>query len=544
LPVELDEIRQIEVIKGPQSALYGFNAAAGVINIITFNPLDTSIDAARVRGGTSGTREVSGIATVKPTGNSAVRVSAGGFDARDSGNNPDPVAAQEMRHVDPSRRSAHANAAVRLDDGRQLGLEASLVRGQERRLNFWYNPMPLRQEVAALKADYSGNTDFGLVSLRAYHNQFRAAADLPGGFPSSSFHNSATVLSLQDLLKVDPRNSVRLSTEYRYNTSTVYANPDSHLGYHVGSLGGMWDSAVATDLSLVNAVRFDHLQLGRSGPINADVPYVRADYDRALDAFSFNSGLVWRASDLDTAKLMVSRGFNLPTLSQFGAWETRQTAFNALEYGNPTINPTVVWNYEVSWDHALASLGASTRASVFLQRNADLIDFQPDILVTPQGQYQLGMANVGSSRAFGVELGASGRIAPHWDWSANYTFEVIRDDLRPRALVIAPGLSFHDRTPRHKVNVHLGYTQGAWELDLDAHYLTHYDLPDFNGVVLRHDNRAVAQLGDFVLLEPRIAWHVNEAVTAEVTARGLRRRHELPLSTVEPLVLFSLAARW
>jgi outer membrane receptor for ferrienterochelin and colicins len=30
LPVQLSEIRQIEVIKGPVSALYGFNAVSGV----------------------------------------------------------------------------------------------------------------------------------------------------------------------------------------------------------------------------------------------------------------------------------------------------------------------------------------------------------------------------------------------------------------------------------------------------------------------------------------------------------------------------------
>ena len=39
IPVQLDEIRQIEVIKGPNSALYGFNAVSGVINIITYDPL-------------------------------------------------------------------------------------------------------------------------------------------------------------------------------------------------------------------------------------------------------------------------------------------------------------------------------------------------------------------------------------------------------------------------------------------------------------------------------------------------------------------------
>src|SRR5882724_6237834 len=39
IPVELGAIRQIEVVKGPNSALFGFNAVSGVVNIITYNPL-------------------------------------------------------------------------------------------------------------------------------------------------------------------------------------------------------------------------------------------------------------------------------------------------------------------------------------------------------------------------------------------------------------------------------------------------------------------------------------------------------------------------
>ena len=46
LPVELDEIRQIEIVKGPNTALFGFNAASGVINIITYDPMRESVNTA------------------------------------------------------------------------------------------------------------------------------------------------------------------------------------------------------------------------------------------------------------------------------------------------------------------------------------------------------------------------------------------------------------------------------------------------------------------------------------------------------------------
>ena len=63
IPVQLSEIRQIEVVKGPQSALFGFNAAGGVINIITYDPLFDKVNTATIGYGTDGTILGSAVAT-------------------------------------------------------------------------------------------------------------------------------------------------------------------------------------------------------------------------------------------------------------------------------------------------------------------------------------------------------------------------------------------------------------------------------------------------------------------------------------------------
>ena len=39
----LDDIKQIEIFKGPQSTSFGTNAMAGVINLITINPQDEKL---------------------------------------------------------------------------------------------------------------------------------------------------------------------------------------------------------------------------------------------------------------------------------------------------------------------------------------------------------------------------------------------------------------------------------------------------------------------------------------------------------------------
>ena len=55
IPVTLPEIKKIEVLKGPASALYGFNAFDGIINIITKSPDEIEGTTIQVAGGEFGT---------------------------------------------------------------------------------------------------------------------------------------------------------------------------------------------------------------------------------------------------------------------------------------------------------------------------------------------------------------------------------------------------------------------------------------------------------------------------------------------------------
>ncbi|HMS82276.1 MAG TPA: TonB-dependent receptor [Nitrospira sp.] len=61
LPVALTEIKRIEVLKGPASAVYGFNAFDGVVNIITKSPDEMRGTTLQVAGGDLGTILTTGI---------------------------------------------------------------------------------------------------------------------------------------------------------------------------------------------------------------------------------------------------------------------------------------------------------------------------------------------------------------------------------------------------------------------------------------------------------------------------------------------------
>ncbi len=545
IPVELDEIRQIEVIKGPQSALYGFNASSGVVNIVTYNPLYDDVNSLRVRVGTQRYRELSGVATLRPSPDLGIRISAGGSAAQDRGIANPRI---ESTAVDPRRASASLDAQVAVSETVHLGFEGTYVAGETRLLSPAVTPVRADLESASIRASLSATTPIGLITAQAYHNLFHADAEL-FGYPVGPIDNHTTVVGVQNVFRIGTGDSFRLSAEYRRDQGNTINSGQGTLSYQVLSAGGMWEHAFSDELSLMNAVRFDHLELSREGPIDPRVPLTDRDFDRTLDAFSFNSALIWRPSPLDTLRFTIGRGLQLPSVGDFGAiqlFPEPGSTFPAA-FGNPHIEPTEVINYELSYDRRIPSLTATLRASLFYQENRNLISptgVPLRIGLDPRTgrPFAFGFIdNVGDSRTAGLELGASGRIDPNWSWALNYAWQNIWDDLNqnPGAALFPPPVNFAAGSPRHMANVRIGYADGPWELDLQAHYRSSYSMTD----VLRPGSPRQT-FGNAVLLVPRIGYRLTETVTAELSAEGLWSRQETTQAELESRVLFSVVGRW
>lgn len=78
LPVAMDELRSMELVRGPGSALYGANAFAGVINMTTLSPRESQGTKISVSGGELSSFRVDGRhATIFGEGRFGVRVNAG-----------------------------------------------------------------------------------------------------------------------------------------------------------------------------------------------------------------------------------------------------------------------------------------------------------------------------------------------------------------------------------------------------------------------------------------------------------------------------------
>lgn len=562
LPVELAEIRQIEVVKGPNAALFGFNAVGGVVNIITFNPLYDDVNTATVRVGTQEHRQVSAVATVKPTGSVGVRLSAGGFGGREF-DTPYAAPSIEARasdyRRDPYRRSFSADSLVQLADHIQLGLEATHTRMHGSTFAFSGEYGKSDAETSSAKSVLTAQTKFGLVEATAYRNWVDFGFITPDqnlvfGLDTARNTNVLTVLRVQDTLRPSADHTLRFAAEHR-NTRFSGDMVSATIERTVTSGSVTWDWQLTDSLTLTNAVRLDWHSFERDGSEQSSwpqvpQPFTNADFEGGEVDVGFNSGVVYKIGDLDTLRLSVGRGLQLPSMLEAGAFlRGRWPNGPMLQLaGNPDLDSTVVTNYEIGWDRKIPALAAGLRSAVYYQTNEHL-RYQRivGVLPTTPPTYFQQFENVASSRAIGAELSLRGRVGERWRWGLGYAYEHIDDDILSGS-TLSRGFPrpANATTPQHRVNGSIGYMDGRFEADLFANvtssYKATYSVEDLNFATPLMLRTVPTQL----TLSGRVAYNVTDAVTVAIEGQSvnLADHYESGASAVERRLFLSVTSRF
>jgi iron complex outermembrane receptor protein len=515
LPVELTDIRQIEVVKGPNSALFGFNAVGGVINIVTYNPLYDRVNSVSLDAGTQGTVAGSAVASFKLGHAGGIRISAGGRSNDDFSTPESPVNVGTRRG--DWRNEVNVRAVQRLGHNVVSEFEATTSSSAGPELATGYITDYVRYHTKSAKLQLSADTKAGLIVATAYSNWITLQADNPKdfGFPSVHVDNQVAVAELQDLFKIGSRHTVRLSAEYRHNTMPTLLN-GAQVSYDVASAAGMWDWKVTPSLSFTNALRLDHLALARHGIVPAEYGLTNADWNgRSLSEASFNTGLVWRANAVDTFRLTAARGVQVPSLLELGGLLIQTPA--GIVSGIPSLNPAVVTNYELAWDRALSG-GKTLRLSAFHETARDIVALQAGS-DAPAGP-AITPANIGGSEATGLELSLKGTFNKDWRWSASYTPEIVRDNLGPGYTLATTGVNFAKTTPAHVVNAGLGWTHGPWEADAYLRYESAFssiDKPDS----LANNGEVLTPIPGYASVDARVGYKLNDRLTFSLAGQNL-----------------------
>ncbi|WP_425998349.1 TonB-dependent receptor plug domain-containing protein [Caulobacter sp. DWR1-3-2b1] len=357
--MQLDEIRQMEVVKGPGSALFGFNAVSGVVNIITFNPKYDARNVATVRLGDHGQKIGSLVATHKFGSAISARLSVGA-EERDEWARTGALPLASPLH-DPHRVTTALDVVAQLTPKTELRVEGSWANVQES-LVTGSSYANIKMATASAKTTLTSDTGIGQIQAQAHQNQLRSKYNLGGR--RVLWNNTITVVSLQDLFKICAAHTIRLSGEYRHNTLNTAPLVRGDVSYDVWSGSAMWNWAISDTLTTTAAIRVDKLLLERSGVFPARIPLANnAFWDRSSTEPSVNLTAAWRPTAKDTVRLSYARGVQAPSLIQFGGL---QLDFGPVYIiGNPNLKPATVDNYEVAYDRDPA--GAKLGGRLFAQ---------------------------------------------------------------------------------------------------------------------------------------------------------------------------------
>ena len=217
LGVQLEEIQQIELVRGPANALFGFNAASGVVNIITRRVGDAPSAAATAELGNHGIGKLAGSLTLPITPMVGIRMA--GAHAREDERNVSSRLAQPLSVFDVASDQISGDVTGKFD-----GLEAVIGGGHAVNRQVEYLPSQLLSNQHYRSSNVHGSvardTSWGGVTLNGYINWLNAkygAGTIANANDALVLKNRIIVTQASSLVSLDSTNMLRLGVEYRNN---------------------------------------------------------------------------------------------------------------------------------------------------------------------------------------------------------------------------------------------------------------------------------------------------------------------------------------
>jgi vitamin B12 transporter len=430
------DIERVEVLRGPQSGLYGSDAIGGVINVITRTGAGPMKLSASVEGGTFDSFNQ----TASVRGSQDAFHYSANIAHLHSGSTPvtplDLLAPGEQRNNDYyDNFTVSGKLGFDVTPDFDLGLVA---RYTNTHLHYTgedfstFPALPAAQQSASNTDEYYGRASAHLVSLDGGLNQTlgvaftrNRTATLQPQTPESLNTGERVKLDWQGAIRVSSAHSVLLGLEdardqisapisASIRIASAYAELQSQLGEH-------WFSAL-------NA-RYD-------------------DNDRFGSKVTYRIAPTWVSSESGTKlKASVGSGFKAPTLSELFQ------SFPPFFFANPDLQPESSVGYDLGIEQGLGGGVVRIGATWFYNRIRDLI--ATDVTGTTY-------ANIGRASTDGVESFVAYQPAKQLTLRLDYTYTEATDDVLHQELL---------RRPKHKGNLNATW-QATGALLLNASVLT------------------------------------------------------------------------
>lgn len=402
------DIEKVEIIRGPASILYGSNAMAGVINLITKKQ---NAEGLKLSGGASygsyNTQKYYGTLGYKKN-KFSVFVSA-------NHDQTDGVRA----NTDFNITNAYAKAAYEISKHLNVNADYSIAKFNANDNGTVYAPAPFNIDITRGKAALSFDNKFEKTdgSLKIYHNFGEHI--LSDGFQSTD-RNSGVML---------------------FETFHFFENNSLTIGTDFKQYGGTANRGLAAnELKTINELAlyaYTQQQLFSKLTLSAGI---RLENNSVYGkAFVPMVGVSYIQSSQTSFKASVAKGFRNPTIMELYLY-----APNAL------LQPESMMNYELTWLQTAFENKLQCELTAFVVNGENLIQIAG---IPPAMKRQ----NIGTFNNKGIEFSAKYHVGKGLMLHGNYSFV----DIEKAVLA----------SPRQQANLSLNYQYKIWNFNLSAQYI-------------------------------------------------------------------------
>ncbi|MGE5717532.1 MAG: TonB-dependent receptor plug domain-containing protein [Acidobacteriota bacterium] len=468
LPINFDEVKQIEIVRGPDSAMWGANAMGGVVNILTKDPAEMLGVSGKLAGGTLGTREASAL-YAGLAGAASYKIS-GSYFTQDAWERPTtlPDGTPLPAYENTGTHQYRLDARLDLDrpDGGKWKLGAGFASSDGAMLTGLgpYDAKDLYQGHAG--AEYR-KADFHASAYATLHDAKYV------GFLSPdvvTMKNQAVSAEAGDRHLFGEKNLVTWGATARYSHFDLSLVPDVHQRTDLGAYA-------EDEVFLAETLR---LRIG-----------ARYDWsDTYGGAFSPRTGLIFEPHKDHTFRLSWNRAFIAPSLVEnflyfpstaIAPLPTGPYVFPILATGNDGLDAETMNAFEIGYTGTFAR-SVTVTVSAYYNVSKDRIFFVPVEYYSPSApppgwplppslldQIPLpktfSYRNLGRIVDRGIEISADARLTRELSAFANYSLQADPDVSEQGAGTIPVNLP-----PRHRVNAGVSVAAGPFFGSLSVNY--------------------------------------------------------------------------
>lgn len=398
---------RVEVLRGPASLLYGSNAMGGVVNIVTRGMKSDGVRTNLNLGAGS-------YGTVQADFSNQVR----------SGKFSSTVAAQYSRS-DNHRKNmgfeqfgGYVKLNYDLNDNWNIYADADVTH--------FNASQPGPESAPILEADQWITRGVAEIAVENHYDRMSGALSVYDNFGRHKINDGydptkrgpqANFFRSQDALRgVSLYENFRLFEGNRITAGLDYQSIYGHAWYTDRTTGdeavnGPKQSGEETNTEIAGYI-----------DVRQDIlSWLTVDAGIRVDNHSITgtelipqAGIVVRPIDEGHLRLMAGKGFRNPTMKEMYLYPP----------SNTDLKPERLWNYEISWKHALPSLGLSYGLNLFYIKGDNII-----MTVPTGGTPPMKNMNSGEIENKGVEVEAAWRVNENLSLNCNYSYLDMKNPL-------------------------------------------------------------------------------------------------------------------